>query len=392
MLKQKMIDLGNEPSIIRSLFAYGLRRKAEVGEENVYDYSIGNPSVSAPAQVQETIERLIKSDPVALHGYSMSSGLLSTREAVAANIRDTWGIPAKADQVYITHGAAAALAICIEAITNPGDEVIVPTPFFPEYRTWIEQSGAKLVEVPCTPGTFDLSIEDIKAAITPRTAGIIVNSPNNPVGSVYSRENLEALSGVLREAEERLGSTIYLIADEPYRDITYGAEVPYIPCIYDRTLLCYSCSKGLSLPGERVGYIYINNLMSNVENTTFAIQGAGRALGYVCCSVLFQRVLEECIDIHCDVTSYKENRDLLCAELKRIGYEYVEPKGAFYLWVKSLEPDAEAFSDAAKGYDLLIVPSNSFGSEGYVRLSYCISKETIQRSIPAFEKLFDSYQ
>ena len=387
-----MIDLGNEPSIIRSLFAYGLKRKAEVGEENVYDYSIGNPSVPAPDEVRKSLARLIESDPVALHGYSMSSGLLSTREAVAKNIHDTWGVDASPNQVYITHGAAAALAICIEAITNPGDEIIVPTPFFPEYRTWIEQSQAKLVEVPCKPSTFQLDVDAISAAITPKTAGIIVNSPNNPVGSVYTRESLEELAEVLRAAEQKFGSNIYLIADEPYRDISYGSEVPYIPCIYSRTLLCYSTSKGLSLPGERLGYIYINNSMDNVNETTFAIQGAGRALGYVCCSVLFQRMLEDCINIHCDTTSYRENRDILCENLSRIGYEFVEPEGAFYLWVKSLEPDAEAFSERAKKYDLLIVPSNSFGSEGYVRLSYCISKDTINRSIPAFQKLYDSYQ
>ena len=392
MLDQTKIALGDEPSAIRSLFAYGLQRKAEVGAENVYDYSIGNPSVPAPPQVRDAIKRLADEDPVSLHSYSMSSGLLSTRTAIANNICDTWGIDAKPEQVYVTHGAAAALAIAIEAITVPGDEVIVPTPFFPEYRIWIEQSHAKIVEVPCLEKTFQLDIDAIEVAITERTAAIIVNSPNNPVGSVYTRESLEALADVLHRAEEKFNTTIYLIADEPYRAITYGADVPFIPCIYDRTLLCYSCSKGLSLPGERVGYIYVNNLMDNVRETTFAIQGAGRALGYICCSVMFQRVLEECINIQVDVAPYRENRDLLTQGLARIGYEFVQPEGAFYLWMRALEPDAEAFSERAKKFDLLIVPSNSFGSEGYVRLSYCIAKDTIERSMSAFQKLYDSYQ
>ena len=392
MLDEKKIQLGNEPSAIRSLFAYGLQRKAEVGAENVYDYSIGNPSVPAPDQVREVVERLIKEEPVALHGYSMSSGLLSTRQAVADSIKRNYGADASPDQIYLTHGAAAALAICIEAITVPGEEVIVPSPFFPEYRTWIEQSQCTLVDVPCEVPSFQLDIAAIEAAITPKTAGVIINTPNNPVGSVYTRENLQDLCDMLARKEKELGTTIYLIADEPYRAITYGCEVPYLPNMYDRTLVCYSCSKSLSLPGERIGFIYVNNTMDNVQETTWAIQGAGRALGYICASVLWQRVLEECIDLPSDVEAYRVNRDLLTEGLSKIGYEFVQPEGAFYLWMKCLEDDAQAFSDRAKEYDLLLVPSDSFGCGGYVRLSYCIAKETIERSMPAFQKLYDSYQ
>ena len=392
MLDEKKIQLGNAPSAIRSLFAYGLQRKAEIGEENVYDYSIGNPSVPAPKEVKDCIIDLLDIDPVALHGYSPSSGLDSTRKAVADHIKLHYGIDASPNEVYMTHGAAAGLAITIEAITVPGDEVIAPTPFFPEYRTWIEQSQCTLVEVPCLQPSFQLDIEAIAAAITPRTAGIIVNTPNNPVGSVYTRENLEALADVLRAKEAEFGIKIYLIADEPYREITYGAEIPFLPCLYDRTIVCYSFSKSLSLPGERIGYIYVSDLMDNVSDTMFAIQGAGRALGYICASVLFQRVLERCIELPSDVESYRVNRQILTEGLSKIGYEYVEPDGAFYLWVKCLEDDAQAFSDRAKEYELLLVPSDSFGCGGYVRLSYCIAKKTIEDSMPAFQALYDSYQ
>lgn len=392
MLNEKMIQLGDEPSAIRSLFAYGMERKKVVGEENVFDYSIGNPSVPAPREVKECITRLLEEDPVALHSYSPAAGLPSARAAVAGHIKRNFGIDATAGQVYLTHGAAAGLAITIAAVTNAGDEVIVPTPFFPEYRTWIEQSQCTLVEVPCAVPSFQLDVAAIEAAITPATSAIIVNSPNNPVGSVYARENLEALAAVLTAKEAELGRPIYLICDEPYRAITYGAEVPYLPCLYARTIVCYSFSKSLSLPGERIGYIYVSDLMDNARETFLAVCGAARALGYICASVLFQRVLEECIDLPSDVESYRANREILTTALSELGYEFVAPDGAFYLWVKALEPNAQAFSDKAKEFELLLVPSDSFGCGGWVRASYCIARETIERSLPAWEQLMKAYQ
>lgn len=391
MLNERMIGLGSAPNAIRSLFAYGLQRKAEIGEDKVFDYSIGNPSVPAPPQVAECIKRLMDEDPVALHSYTPSPGSFEARKAVAEHIKRSFGVEADPAQVYLTHGAAAALAICLSAVACPGDEVIVPTPYFTEYKTWIEQAGARIVEVPCQVPSFQLDVEAIEAAITPKTAAIIIDSPNNPVGAVYSRENLEALAAALTRKEAELGTKIYLIADEPYRAITYGAEVPYIPCIYPRTLVCYSFSKALSLPGERLGYIYVSNLMDNVQETTFAVQGSGRALGYICCSALFQRVLIECIDLPSDVEAYRVNREILTQGLSKIGYEFVEPQGAFYLWVKALEDDDVAFSERAKQHELLVCPSSGFGGAGYVRMSYCIARETIERSMPALQALWDSY-
>ena len=391
MLNERMIGLGSAPNAIRSLFAYGLQRKAEIGEDKVFDYSIGNPSVPAPPQVAECIKRLMDEDPVALHSYTPSPGSFEARKAVAEHIKRSFGVEADPAQVYLTHGAAAALAICLSAVACPGDEVIVPTPYFTEYKTWIEQAGARIVEVPCQVPSFQLDVEAIEAAITPKTAAIIIDSPNNPVGAVYSRENLEALAAALTRKEAELGTKIYLIADEPYRAITYGAEVPYIPCIYPRTLVCYSFSKALSLPGERLGYIYVSNLMDNVQETTFAVQGSGRALGYICCSALFQRVLIECIDLPSDVEAYRVNREILTQGLSKIGYEYVEPQGAFYLWVKALEDDDLAFAQRAKEHELLVCPSSGFGGKGYVRMSYCIARETIENSMPALQELWDSY-
>ena len=391
MLNERMIGLGSAPNAIRSLFAYGIKRKAEIGEDKVFDYSIGNPSVPAPQQVTECIKRLMDEDPVALHSYTPSPGMLEARQAVASHIQREFGVAADPAQVYLTHGAAAALAICLSAVACPGDEVIVPTPYFTEYKTWIEQAGARIVEIPCQVPSFQLDVEAIEAAITPKTAAIIVDSPNNPVGAIYSRENLEALAAALSRMEAEFGTKIYLIADEPYRAITYGDEVPYIPCIYPRTLVCYSFSKTLSLPGERLGYIYVSNLMDNVQETTYAIQGAGRSLGYICCSALFQRVLIECIDLPSDVEAYRVNREILTQGLSKIGYEFVEPQGAFYLWVKALEDDDVAFAERAKQHELLVCPSSGFGGAGYVRMSYCIARETIERSMPALQALWDSY-
>ena len=292
MLNHRATELGSAPNKIRELFAYGLKRKAEIGEENVFDFSIGNPSVPAPDAVAESIAELIKEPPCALHGYTPSPGAAGPRQAVADNISRRFGIDATADQVYLTAGAAAGLAISIYAITNPGDEIMVIAPYFPEYAVWAETAGCTTIEVPAREPDFQMDIDAIDAAFTPKTAGIIINSPNNPVGAVYTRENLEALAALLSRKEEEYGHPIYLISDEPYREITYGAEVPYVPTLYKRTIVCYSYSKSLSLPGERIGYIYVSNLMDNAKEVYTAVSGAGRALGFICTAVLFQRVME----------------------------------------------------------------------------------------------------
>lgn len=391
MINEAMYGLGDEPSAIRELFAYGLARKAAIGAENVFDFSIGNPSVPAPAVVRDTLLELLDTDPVTLHAYSPAAGLPEVRQAVAASIAERYGVQATADQVYLTAGAAAALAASIAAVTEPGDEVVVIAPYFPEYRTWVEAAGCTIVEVPAAQPSFQPDIDALAAAIGPRTSAVIINTPNNPVGAVYTRENLEALADLLRAKEAELGRPLYLISDEPYREITYGIEVPWVPSIYDRTIVCYSYSKALSLPGERIGWVYVSDSADDAQAVAVAVAGAGRALGYVCAPVMLQRVAARCVNEPSDVAAYAENRAILTEGLAALGYEYVEPDGAFYLWVRALEEDAQAFSDRAKQFELLIVPSDSFGVGGWVRLSYCIARDTIERAMPAFKALKESY-
>lgn len=391
MINQKMYDLGNEPNKIRELFAYGMQRKSEIGPENVFDYSIGNPSVPAPECVHEAFMEQISSDPVKAHEYTPSPGDPQVRRAIADYIASEFGIPATPGNVYITSGASSAIAITLSAICEPGDEVIAIAPYFPEYRTWTHTAGCTLVEVPASVPSFQPDIAAIEAAINERTSALIINSPNNPVGAVYTRESLQALADMLARKEEELGRRIFLVSDEPYREITYGAEVPYVPSIYEDTIVCYSFSKSLSLPGERIGYIYVSDCIPDAQAISTAVAGAGRALGYICAPVMLQRVIAKCLGEPSDVETYAANRAILVRGLSELGYEYVEPDGAFYLWVRALEPDAVAFSERAKDYELLLVPSDSFGAQGWVRLSYCIARDTIERSMPAFKALKDSY-
>lgn len=392
MVNERMYGLGNEPSAIRELFAYGLQRKAEIGEDKVFDYSIGNPSIPAPQKVADTIAELMKLPPVELHAYSPAAGIPAVRQAIADSIARRTGIDAKAAHVYMTVGAAASITISLGAITNPGDEVIVPTPYFPEYKVWIETMGCSIVEVPAQVPSFQLDVEAMGSAISEKTAAVIINSPNNPVGAVYTRENLEALAAMLEAKSAEVGHPIYLISDEPYREITYGAEVPYVPTLYKHTIVCYSYSKSLSLPGERIGYIYVSNLMDNAQEVYTAVSGAGRALGFICTAVLFQRVMEKCVNEPSDVEAYRANRELLTKGLSELGYEFVEPDGAFYLWVRALEPDDEAFCEKAKAHELLLVPATCFKSHGWVRISYCVSADVIKRSMPAFKALMEEYK
>lgn len=392
MVNERMYGLGAEPSAIRELFAYGMARKAEIGDENVFDFSIGNPSVPAPEAVKQAVLELMDEPPCDLHGYTPAAGAPSVRKTVADHIRRRFGVAATPDQVYLTAGAAAGLAISVSAITKPGDEVIVIAPYFPEYKVWIDTAACTCVEVLAHVPDFQLDIDALDAAIGPKTSAVIINSPNNPVGAVYTRENLEAFAALLERKEAELGRKIYVISDEPYREITYGAEVPYVPCVWPRTIVCYSYSKSLSLPGERIGYIYVSDLMDDAREVSTAVAGAGRALGFICAPVLFQRVIERCIDEPSDVASYAANRALLTEGLGALGYEFVEPDGAFYLWVRALEDDAQAFSDRAKAHELLLVPSDSFGVGGWVRVSYCISRETIENSMPAFKALMEEYR
>lgn len=390
-VNQRSYEFGTSKSSIREIAAYGAQRKAQIGAEKVFDFSLGNPSVPAPDEVRQSIERSLGLPPVQLHGYTPAAGLVEVRQRVADSLNRRFGCDYGAGDLYMTCGAAASLSISFNALVDPGDEVIVIAPYFPEYRVWIQTAGALCVEVMADPQTFQVDTEAVRAAITSRTKAVVVNSPNNPVGSVYSRQNLEALADVLRKRESALGTAIYLVSDEPYREISYGCEVPWIPSLYDRSVVCYSYSKSLSLPGERVGWVLVPNTNPDHDEIVPAIAGAGRKLGFVCAPALFQRVVMDCVDVPSDVAAYERNRKALTEGLSALGYEYIEPQGAFYLWVKSLEPDAEVFFQKAKALELLPVPSNSFGCEGWVRVGYCVSHQTIVDSMPAWRRLAEQY-
>lgn len=392
MYNETMYERGNAPSAIRELFAYGMERKAQIGEDKVFDFSIGNPSVPAPDSVAETIRELADMAPAQLHAYSAAQGLESTRAAIAENLNKRFGTHYTADNLYLTMGAAACLSACFTALIEPGDEIIVIAPYFPEYRIWIEFAGGVCVEVPAREDNFQIDLDALEQAITEKTKAVVINTPNNPVGTVHTRETLEGLADVLVQAEQKFDHDIYLISDEPYRELTYGVEVPWVPAIYPNTLVCYSWSKSLSLPGDRIGYVLVPNEVHDSREVYLAVCGAGRSLGYICAPVFFQRVIERCVDEPTNVEAYAVNREILTHALDELGYEYIEPDGAFYLWIKALEPDAQAFSNKAKEHELLLVPSDSFGVGGWVRAGYCIDKSTIEHSIPAFAALKADYE
>lgn len=395
MLNQKNVALGKVRSSIRELFEYGKKRKAEIGEENVYDFSLGNPSVPAPKEVKEALEDIIaNTDPVLLHGYTSAQGDFSVRKTLAEYINKRFGTALNADCMYMTCGAAASLTITLNALINVGDEVIFFAPFFPEYRVFAEHAGAKAVVVRCEDGTFKPDFESFATALSEKTKAVIVNSPNNPSGVVYGEDDIARLAAVLKAHSEKTGNPVYLISDEPYRELVFDADtsVPYIMNYYDRSIVCYSYSKSLSLPGERIGYIAVNNAMEEFADVYAGVCGAGRVLGFVCAPNLFQQLIKRVYDKTSDISVYKQNRDSLYTALTDMGYTVVKPDGAFYMFVKSMEPDAKAFAERAKKYELLIVAGDDFGCGGYVRISYCVSPDVIRRSLPAFKALAESYK
>ncbi len=393
MVNEQMYGYGSKSSVIRELFAYGLERKKIVGEDKVYDFSIGNPSIPAPKEVKQAILELLEEPAEVLHGYSPAAGDPKVRQTLADSVNRRFGTHYTADNFYMTVGAAASLSISIKALTNPGDEFITIAPFFPEYEVWVTTAGAELAVVPADTGNFQIDFDALERLIGPKTKGIIINSPNNPSGTVYSEETVRRLAELLEQKEKEYGISIYLLSDEPYREIVYdGVTVPFVPNYYKNTLVCYSYSKSLSLPGERIGYIMVPDEAEDSRRVRAAVAGAGRALGYVCAPVLFQKAVAKCVDVSGDVSAYRRNRDLLYHGLTELGYECVRPQGAFYLFVKALEPDAGAFSEHAKKHDVLVVPSDSFGCEGYVRISYCVSEKTIQDAMPAFARIMEEYR
>ena len=394
-INQKLLGLGKKSSIIREIFEYSKRRKAEIGAENVFDFSIGNPSVPAPSSINQTMLRLLKEgDPVQLHGYTAASGDPAVRQKLADGINREFNADARWELMYMTCGAAASLTISLAAITaSDEDEVIVFAPFFPEYRVFVEHAGAKLVTVPCRSEDFQLDFEGLEKAINANTKALIINSPNNPTGVIIPAKDIERLAALLEKKQTEYGHVIYLIADEPYRKLVWnGEEVPFVPNYYGNSIVCYSFSKAVSLPGERIGYILVSSKMKDAGDVYAAVCGAGRALGFVCAPSLLQFTVAECADETSDFSIYRTNRDLLLKELTRIGYDVIQPDGAFYLFVKALEDDANAFYECAKKHELLLVPSDSFGCPGYVRIAYCVTTEQIERAIPAFEKLYKDYR
>ena len=392
MIVPSMLALGRKSSVIRETFEYGNRRRAEIGAENVFDFSLGNPSVPAPEKVQATLKKLMETMPAEkLHAYTSAPGDLSVRQAIADFVRNTYDVPSRADLIYMTCGAAASLTCTLTALCTKGDEVAVISPFFPEYRVFAERTGAQLCVIPGRPGDFQVDEEALRRGIHENTAALIINSPNNPTGAVLTEESLCILGRVLREKSAMYGHPIYLVSDEPYRELSYDVPVPYVTKYYDHTLVCYSFSKSLSLPGERIGYILVNPCMPDAEDVFAAICGAGRALGFVCAPSLMQYMVKECLGITADTAVYRRNRDVLYRALTDMGFSCVHPDGAFYLFLQSPEEDAAAFCMKARQFELLLVPGDDFGGPGYVRISYCVAEDMIQRSLPAFEKLSGLY-
>ena len=391
MINENCYKLGSEPSVIRSLFAYGLQQAALVGPDKVYDYSLGNPSIPAPAAVNDSIRDIVDGmDSIQVHGYTVAAGLTDTRKAVAEDLERRFGLPVKGDELFFTCGAAPALISVIKALAVGSDsEIMLLAPFFPEYVPFVEENGAKAVIVPPDTRSFQIALDKLEALLSPRTQAVIVNSPNNPSGVVYSRESLAGLAALLERKGAEYGHPIYIIADEPYRELVYdGAEVPFIPCIYKNTVVCYSYSKSLSLPGERIGYVYVPGFAQDSRELYTAIAGAARIMGHVCPPSLMQLVIGRCAAVRPDLAAYDENRRLLYGSLTAMGYECVKPQGAFYLLVKAPGGDSMAFSEKAKlQQNLLLVPTDGFGCPGYLRLSYCVSRDMIERSLPAFKAL-----
>lgn len=393
MINKKMYTLGSHRSVIREIFEFGKKRIAEVGADKVYDFSIGNPSVEAPEAIKETINELLQITPSTnVHGYTSAQGDPKTRKAISDNINKRYNKNYTADDVYLTCGAAASLTISLRAIIDADDEnVIVFAPFFTEYRVFVESMGAELRVVPALMPSLGLNLAELEKTIDEKTVAVIVNSPNNPSGVVYSKEELTKLAQILTKKSEEYHHPIYIISDEPYREITYGVTTPFITDFYQNSLICYSYSKALSLPGERIGYILVPNTMEDNKAMYAAICGAGRSLGFICAPSLWQHVIEKCAHLTSDLSIYARNRDLIYNSLSEIGYECVLPQGAFYLFVKALEDDAYSFCKKAQELDLLLVPSDDFGCPGYVRIAYCVSEDMIKRSLPSFKKLYESY-
>ena len=389
MINQTAYALGANRSCIRDLFEYGRARAAVVGEDNIYDYSLGNPSIPSPAAVDQTIREVLADTPsLQIHGYTSAVGDMATRQAIAEDLNDRYDAGVRAEDLFITCGAAPGLTAVFRALAVPGAEILAVAPYFPEYKPFAENAGFTFKVIPPDVPDFQIQLDAVEAALTPNTAAIILNSPNNPSGTVYTRQTLTELAALLTRKSEEFGNTIYLVSDEPYRELVYGGvEVPFIPTIYPNTVVCYSYSKSLSQPGERIGYVYVPRQAADSVALYAAVAGAARAMGHVCAPSLWQKVIARCVHLRPDLKAYDRNRRALYDGLTALGYEVANPDGAFYLFVKAPGGDANAFSEKAKEKDLLLVPGDGFGCPGYFRLCYCVSYDMIRRSLPVFAEL-----
>ena len=390
MYNETAYALGANRSCIRDLFEYGRSRAAIVGNENVYDYSLGNPSIPAPAGVNDAIrEILADTDSLLVHGYTSAVGDLATRQAIADDLNARYDASVQPGDLFIGCGAAPELTAVFKALAVPGAEILAIAPYFPEYKPFVEGAGAKFKVVPPDVPGFQIKLDAVEEAITENTVGIIINSPNNPSGVVYTQQTLEALADLLDRKSKEYGHPIYIVSDEPYRELAYGVEVPFLPSIYANTIICYSYSKSLSLPGERIGYVYVPQQAQDSAALYAAIAGASRQAGHVCAPSLLQKVIARCATLRPDLEAYDRNRKALYEGLTAMGYEMAKPDGAFYLFIKAPGGDANAFSEKAKQKDLLLVPGDGFGCPGYFRICYCVSFEMIQKSLPVFQALIE---
>ena len=388
MYNETAYALGANRSCIRDLFEYGRARAAVVGEENIFDYSLGNPSIPAPAAVDQAIRAILSDTPsLQVHGYTSAVGDAATRQAIAGDLNARYDAGVRAEDLFITCGAAPALTAVFRALAVPGAEILAIAPYFPEYKPFAENAGFTFKVVPPDVPDFQIKLGGVEEALTPNTAAIILNSPNNPSGTVYTWQTLEELAALLTRKSQEFGHPIYIVSDEPYRELAYGTEVPFIPTVYPNTLVCYSYSKSLTLPGERIGYVYVPRQATDSAALYAAVAGAARAMGHVCAPSLWQKVIARCVHLRPDLEAYDRNRKALYEGLTALGYEVAKPNGAFYLFVKVPGGDANAFSEKAKQKDLLLVPGDGFGCPGYFRLCYCVSYDMIQRSLPIFGEL-----
>lgn len=389
MVSAKMYELGTKKSTIRTIFEFGRKRAAEVGEENIFDFSLGNPNVPTPEFVRDAAIDILRTfEPSAVHGYTVAPGNPNVRETIAQSINERFGQKFAGKNIFVTSGAAAAITICFKALAEVGDEFITFAPYFPEYKVFVESVGAELKVVKPRPEDWQIDFDDFQKLLSPKTKAVIINSPNNPSGAVYSRETIAKLAEILNAQ----GRDIFLICDEPYRELAYGVEVPWVPDFYANTLVCYSFSKSFSLPGERIGYIVVPDKVSDFDKIFGAVAGAARVLTHVNAPSLWQLVVAKCAGKSVDITPYERNGKLLYDGLIAAGFECVKPQGAFYLFPKALEADDYAFCERAKKFDLLLVPGADFGAPGYFRAAYCIKTSTIERSLPLFKKLADEYR